>query len=186
MSLSAVGIKSNIEGIGSKSWASCCRTRQGRRRRIPTRTNRSGRVYAIGDIVPGPALAHVASAEAVCRVESICLFLGSRAGGLSTTIPSHLHPARVVPVGMTEQQALVSAASLYKAGCFPFTASGKATAAGRPRRIRQTALRRRGSPLGAHMVGALVTEMCWLSRRWRVRWASRPTGSPARSTPIRR
>ena len=97
-------------------------------------------VYAIGDIVPGPALAHVASAEAVCCVESIC--------GLDpapvdyTTIPSCIFTQpEVASVGMTEQQAQERGIA-YKAGRFPFTASDE-----------------EDRLLGAHMVGASVTEM---------------------------
>ena len=114
-------------------------------------------VYAIGDIVPGPALAHVASAEAVCCVESIC--------GLApapvdyTTIPSCIFTQpEVASVGMTEQQAQERGIA-YKAGCFPFTASGKATAAGDRDGFVKLLFDEEDRLLGAHMVGASVTEM---------------------------
>ena len=120
------------------------------------RTNVPG-VYAIGDIVPGPALAHVASAEAVCCVESIC--------GLApapvdyTTIPSCIFTQpEVASVGMTEQQAQERGIA-YKAGRFPFTASGKATAAGDRDGFVKLLFDEEDRLLGAHMVGASVTEM---------------------------
>lgn len=89
--LSAVGIQSNIEGIGLEELGVAVE-----RDKVVVdefyRTNVPG-VYAIGDIVPGPALAHVASAEAVCCVESIC-GTRPRAGGLHDHSVVHLHPAR--------------------------------------------------------------------------------------------
>ena len=150
--LSAVGIKSNIEGIGLEELGVAVE-----RDKVVVdefyRTNVPG-VYAIGDIVPGPALAHVASAEAVCCVESIC--------GLDpapvdyTTIPSCIFTQpEVASVGMTEQQAQERGIA-YKAGRFPFTASGKATAAGDRVKL---LFDEEDRLLGAHMVGASVTEM---------------------------
>jgi dihydrolipoamide dehydrogenase len=138
--LSAVGIQSNIEGIGLEELGVAVE-----RDKVVVdefyRTNVPG-VYAIGDIVPGPALAHVASAEAVCCVESIC--------GLDpapvdyTTIPSCIFTQpEVASVGMTEQQAQERGIA-YKAGRL-----GQGHGGGRPRRIRQTALRRRGPPAGS-------------------------------------
>ena len=153
--LSAVGIQSNIEGIGLEELGVAVE-----RDKVVVdefyRTNVPG-VYAIGDIVPGPALAHVASAEAVCCVESIC--------GLApapvdyTTIPSCIFTQpEVAPVGMTEQQAQERGIA-YKAGCFPFTASGKATAAGDRDGFVKLLFDEEDRLLGAHMVGASVTEM---------------------------
>ena len=153
--LSAVGIQSNIEGIGLEELGVAVE-----RDKVVVdefyRTNVPG-VYAIGDIVPGPALAHVASAEAVCCVESIC--------GLApapvdyTTIPSCIFTQpEVASVGMTEQQAQERGIA-YKAGCFPFTASGKATAAGDRDGFVKLLFDEEDRLLGAHMVGASVTEM---------------------------
>ena len=153
--LSAVGIQSNIEGIGLEELGVAVE-----RDKVVVdefyRTNVPG-VYAIGDIVPGPALAHVASAEAVCCVESIC--------GLDpapvdyTTIPSCIFTQpEVASVGMTEQQAQERGIA-YKAGRFPFTASGKATAAGDRDGFVKLLFDEEGRLLGAHMVGASVTEM---------------------------
>ena len=153
--LSAVGIQSNIEGIGLEELGVAVE-----RDKVVVdefyRTNVPG-VYAIGDIVPGPALAHVASAEAVCCVESIC--------GLDpapvdyTTIPSCIFTQpEVASVGMTEQQAQERGIA-YKAGRFPFTASGKATAAGDRDGFVKLLFDEEDRLLGAHMVGASVTEM---------------------------
>ncbi len=154
--LSAVGIQSNIENIGLEELGVAVE-----RGKVLVdkyyQTNVAG-VYAIGDIVPGPALAHVASAEGICCVEAIC--------GLNpdpvdyTTIPSCVftHP-EVASVGWTEQQ-LQEKGIAYKVGRFPFTASGKATAAGdRDGFVKLLFGEENGELLGAHMVGASVTEM---------------------------
>ncbi len=154
--LSAVGIVSNIEGIGLEELGVAVE-----RGKIVVdayyRTNVPG-IYAIGDIVPGPALAHVASAEAVCCVEAIC--------GLDpapvdySTVPSCIFTSpEVASVGQTEQQ-LREQGIAYRAGRFPFTASGKATAAGdRDGFVKLLFAEDSGKLLGAHLVGANVTEM---------------------------
>lgn len=120
------------------------------------RTNIAG-IYAIGDIIAGPALAHVASAEGICCVEHIC--------GLNpkpvdyTTIPSCIFTSpEVASVGSTEQQ-LQEQGIDYKVGRFPFTASGKATAAGDRDGFIKLLFGTDDRLLGAHMVGANVTEM---------------------------
>lgn len=154
--LSAVGIKSNIEGIGLEEAG----VRTERDKVVVDafyRTSVPG-VYAIGDIVPGPALAHVASAEAICCVEAIC--------GLDpvpvdyTTIPSCVFTTpEIASVGFTEQQ-LQERGMAYTVGRFPFTASGKATAAGdRDGFVKLLFAAEDGKLLGAHMVGAHVTEL---------------------------
>ncbi len=154
--LSAVGIQPNIEGIGLETLGVAVE-----RGRIKVndryRTNVPG-IYAIGDIVPGPALAHVASAEGICCVEAIC--------GLDpapvdyTTIPSCIFTSpEVASVGFTEEQ-LQAAGTPYKVGRFPFTASGKATAAGdRDGFVKLLFAEEDGKLLGAHLVGANVTEL---------------------------
>lgn len=153
--LSAVGIKSNLENIGLEELGIAVE-----RDKVVVdefyRTNVPG-IYAIGDIVGGPALAHVASAEAVCCVEAIC--------GLDpapvdyTTIPSCIFTQpEVASVGMTEQQAQEQGIA-YKVGRFPFTASGKATAAGDRDGFVKLLFDETDRLLGAHMVGASVTEM---------------------------
>ncbi len=153
--LSAVGIKSNIEGIGLEELGVAVE-----RDKIQVdafyRTNVPG-IYAIGDIVPGPALAHVASAEAICCVEAIC---GENPAPVDyTTIPSCVftHP-EVASVGMTEQQAAERGIA-YKVGRFPFTASGKATAAGERDGFVKLIFDEEEHLLGAHLVGGSVVEM---------------------------
>ena len=153
--LSAVGIKSNIEGIGLEELGVTVE-----RDKIAVdeyyRTGVPG-IYAIGDIVGGPALAHVASAEGICCVEAIC--------GLNpdpvdySTVPSCIFTSpEVASVGMTEQQARERGIA-YKVGRFPFTASGKATAAGDREGFVKLLFGEDDRLIGAHMVGANVTEM---------------------------
>ena len=153
--LSAVGIEANIEGIGLEELG--VKVERGKvvvdefyRTSVPG-------IYAIGDIVPGPALAHVASAEAVCCVDAIC-GLNPRAVDY-TTIPSCVFTTpEVASVGLTEQQAAEQGIA-YKVGRFPFTASGKATAAGDRDGFVKLIFDEQDKLLGAHMVGAGVTEM---------------------------
>ena len=153
--LSAVGIKSNIEGLGLEELGV-----RVERDKIAVdehyRTNVEG-VYAVGDIVPGPALAHVASAEALHCVEHIC---GVESDPVDySVIPSCVFTSpEVASVGMTEQQAQERGIA-YKAGRFPFTASGKATAAGDRDGFVKLLFDEEDRLLGAHMVGASVTEM---------------------------
>ena len=120
------------------------------------RTNVPG-IYAIGDIVPGPALAHVASAEALCCVNAIC---GLHSEPVDyTTIPSCVFTSpEVASVGMTERQVKEMGID-YKVGRFPFTASGKATAAGDRDGFVKLIFDQNDKLLGAHLVGANVTEM---------------------------
>lgn len=154
--LSAVGIKSNIEGLGLEALGVTVE-----RDKVVTgsfgQTNIAG-VYAIGDLTTTPALAHVASAEAIACVEKIC--------GLDpnpvdfTTIPSCIYTSpEVASVGMTEKQALDAGYEL-RIGKYPFTASGKATAAGdRDGFAKLIFDKATDKLLGAHLVGLNVTEM---------------------------
>lgn len=153
--LSAVGIKSNIEGIGLEEVG----VKVDRDKIVVDtqyRTSIPG-VYAIGDIVPGPALAHVASAEAICCVNAIC---GVHSAPVDyTTVPSCVYTSpEVASVGLTEQQAKAQGID-YKVGRFPFTASGKATAAGDRDGFVKLIFDSSDKLLGAHLVGATVTEM---------------------------
>ena len=153
--LSAVGIKSNIENLGLEALGI-----EVERDKIKVdehfKTSVDG-VYAIGDIVATPALAHVASAEAIHCVEHIC--------GLNpepidySTIPSCIFTSpEVASVGLTEQQ--VKALGIeYKVGKFPYTASGKATAAGERDGFVKLIFDAEEKLLGAHFVGHNVTEM---------------------------
>jgi len=153
--LSAVGIKSNIENIGLEEVGV-----EVERYKIKVdehyQTSVAG-VYAIGDIIATPALAHVASAEALHCVEYIC-GLNPEAVDYST-IPSCIFTSpEVASVGMTEQQAQ-KAGIEYKVGRFPFTASGKATAAGDRDGFVKLIFDADEKLIGAHLVGANVTEM---------------------------
>ena len=114
-------------------------------------------IYAIGDIIPTPALAHVASAEAICCVEAIC---GLNPAKIDySTIPSCIFTSpEVASVGLTEQQAQEKGIA-YKTGRFQFTASGKATAAGERDGFVKLLFDEEERLIGAHMVGGAVTEM---------------------------
>ncbi len=154
--LSAVGIIPNIENIGLEE-----NNIELYNKKIKVdkfyRTNVKG-VYAIGDIIQGPALAHVASAEGITCVEKIA--------GLNPepvdygNIPSAVYTTpEVASLGMTEKQAKAKAYKL-KIGKFPFTASGKATAAGnRDGFVKLIFDETTDKLLGAHAVGLNVTEM---------------------------
>lgn len=153
--LSAVGVKSNIENIGLEEMGIAVD-----RDKVVVdehyQTAARG-VYAIGDIIATPALAHVASAEAIHCVEHIC---GLEPDAVDySTIPSCVFTTpEVASVGMTEQQARDKGIE-YKVGRFPFTASGKATAAGDRDGFVKLIFDNEERLIGAHLVGATVTEM---------------------------
>ena len=156
MVLSAVGIAPNVENIGLEELGI-----EMERGKIKVdgyyRTNVEG-VYAIGDIVHGPALAHVASAEAICCVEKLA--------GLTPepidygNIPGCTYTSpEVASVGLSEAKAAETGYEL-KIGKFPFTASGKASAAGANDGFIKLIFNAKDHTLlGAHLVGANVTEM---------------------------
>ena len=154
--LSAVGVTTNLEGIGLEDVGVA--TDKGK---ILVddyyKTNIPG-VYAIGDIVHGPALAHVASAEGITCVEKIA---GQSPEPIDyNNIPGCTYCSpEVASVGYTEQAAK-DAGYEVKVGKFPFTASGKAKAAGAPEGFVKVIFDAKyGEWLGAHMIGANVTEM---------------------------
>ena len=154
--LSAVGVKSNIEGLGLEELGV-----KVERDKIVVdevfRTSVEG-VYAIGDIVATPALAHVASAEATVCVEAIC---GENPEPIDyTTIPSCVYTTpEVAMVGLTEKQAVEQGYEI-KVGKYQFMASGKATAAGdRDGFVKLIYDAKSEKLLGAHIIGASVTEM---------------------------
>lgn len=154
--LSAVGITPNTEGIGLEELG--VETDNGRVKVDEFyKTNIDG-IYAIGDILVGPALAHVASAEAIVCVEKIA--------GLNPepidygNIPgcTYTNP-EVSSVGMTEAKAK-EAGYEVKVGKFPYSASGKASAAGQKDGFVKLVFDAKyGELLGAHMIGGNVTEM---------------------------
>jgi dihydrolipoamide dehydrogenase len=154
--LSAVGIETNIEGIGLEDVGIA--TDKGR---ILVndyyQTNIPG-YYAIGDIVPGPALAHVASAEGIICVEKIA---GHHPEPLDYgNIPGCTYASpEIASVGITEKAAKEKGLDI-KVGKFPFSASGKASAAGaKDGFVKLIFDAKYGELLGAHMIGANVTEM---------------------------
>ncbi|HRF39054.1 MAG TPA: FAD-dependent oxidoreductase, partial [Saprospiraceae bacterium] len=121
------------------------------------RTNVPG-IYAIGDIIPTQALAHVASAEGITCVEKIA---GHTPDPIDyNNIPSCTYCSpEVASVGLTEQAAKDAGYTL-KVGKFPFSASGKASAAGAKQGFVKVIFDAKyGEFLGAHFIGANVTEM---------------------------
>jgi dihydrolipoamide dehydrogenase len=154
--LSAVGISTNIEGIGLEE--NGVKTDKGKVLVDDFyRTNIEG-VYAIGDIVKGQALAHVASAEGIICVEKIA---GLKPEPLDyNNIPGCTYcMPEVASVGYTEKAAK-EAGYEVKIGKFPFSASGKASAAGAKEGFVKLIFDAKyGEFLGAHMVGHNVTEM---------------------------
>ncbi len=154
--LSAVGIETNLEGIGLEEVGIA--TDKGKVLVNDFyQTNIPG-YYAIGDITPGPALAHVASAEGIICVEKIA---GMHVEGLDYgNIPGCTYCSpEVASVGMTEAQAK-EAGYEVKVGKFPFSASGKASAAGaNDGFVKLVFDAKYGELLGGHMIGMNVTEM---------------------------
>jgi dihydrolipoamide dehydrogenase len=154
--LSAVGIEANITGLDLETVGIA--TDKGK---IVVdkyyATNVPG-YYAIGDCVPGQALAHVASAEGITCVEKIA---GVHVDPIDyKNIPgcTYCQP-EVASVGMTEKQAKEAGYTL-KIGKFPFSASGKASASGaKDGFVKIIFDAKYGEILGAHMIGANVTEM---------------------------
>lgn len=154
--LSAVGIKSNIENIGLEDVGIAVD-----RDKILVndfyQTNIPG-YYAIGDVTPGQALAHVASAEGILCVEKIA---GQHVEALDYgNIPGCTYCSpEIASVGLTEEQAKEQGLDV-KIGKFPFSASGKASASGNKDGFVKVIFDAKyGEWLGCHMIGAGVTDM---------------------------
>lgn len=154
--LSAVGIKSNIEGLGLENLE--IKTEKDK---ILVddfyKTNVDG-FYAIGDVVNGPALAHVASAEGITCIEKI---KGMSVNPLDYgNIPGCTYcKPEIASVGLTEKQAIENGYDI-KVGKFPFTASGKAQSSGNSEGFVKVIFDSKyGEWLGCHMIGSNVTEM---------------------------
>lgn len=154
--LSAAGVVSNIENLGLEEAG--VKTDKGKVLvDAYYQTNVPG-IYAIGDIVPGPALAHVASAEGIICVEKIA---GHHPEPLNySNIPGCTYCSpEIASVGMTEKAAKEAGYEI-KVGKFPFSASGKASAAGaKDGFVKVIFDAKYGEWLGCHMIGANVTEM---------------------------
>ncbi|AWM15096.1 dihydrolipoyl dehydrogenase [Flavobacterium sediminis] len=154
--LSAVGIKSNIENIGLEE-VGIATDRDKILVNAYYQTNVPG-YYAIGDVVPGQALAHVASAEGILCVEKI---KGMHVEPLDYgNIPGCTYATpEIASVGLTEKKAKEAGYEI-KVGKFPFSASGKAKAAGTPDGFVKVIFDAKyGEWLGCHMIGAGVTDM---------------------------
>lgn len=154
--LSAAGVQTNLENLGLEE--SGVKTDKGKVLVDEYyRTNVPG-IYAIGDIVPGPALAHVASAEGIICVEHIA---GAHTEPLDYgNIPgcTYTHP-EVASVGLTETQAKEKGYDIL-VGKFPFSASGKASAGGHKEGFVKVIFDKKyGEWLGCHMIGEGVTDM---------------------------
>ena len=154
--LSAAGVVSNLENIGLEEVGVI--TDKGKVLvNDYYQTNIPG-VYAIGDIVKGPALAHVASAEGICCVEKIA---GMHVEPINySNIPGCTYCSpEIASVGMTEKAAKEAGYEI-KVGKFPFSASGKAQAGGASEGFVKVIFDAKyGEWLGAHFIGANVTEM---------------------------
>ena len=154
--LSAVGIKTNIENIGLEE-VGIATDKDKILVNAYNQTNIPG-YYAIGDVTPGQALAHVASAEGINCVEKIAglhvepIDYGNVPGCTYAT-------PEIASVGLTEKQAKEKGYEL-KIGKFPFSASGKAKASGTPDGFVKVIFDAKyGEWLGCHMIGAGVTDM---------------------------
>ena len=152
--LSAVGVKANIENIGLEQLG--VKTEKGKITVDDYYQTSVPGIYAIGDVVPGPALAHVASAEGIICVEKLA---GQNVEPLDYgNIPgcTYTNP-EIASVGLTEKAAKEAGYDI-KVGKFPFSASGKASAAGaKDGFIKVIYDAKYGEWLGAHMIGANVT-----------------------------
>ncbi len=154
--LSAAGVVANIENIGLEDVGIVVDSGK-----VVVdeyyRTNMPG-YYAIGDCVPGPALAHVASAEGITCVEKIAGHTPEPIDYGNIPGCTYCFP-EVASVGMTEEQAK-NAGHDVKVGKFPFSASGKASASGHNDGFVKLIFDAKyGELLGGHMIGANVTEM---------------------------
>ena len=154
--LSAVGVVANLEGIGLEDVGIA--TDKGKimvndyyQTNIPS-------VYAIGDCVPGPALAHVASHEGIICVEKMAGMNPQKLDYANIPGCTYTTP-EIASVGMTEKQAKEQGLDI-KIGKFPFSASGKASAANHKEGFVKLIFDAKyGELLGGHMIGYNVTEM---------------------------
>ncbi len=154
--ISAVGVVANVEGIGLEALG--VKLDRGI---VATdglgRTNVPG-IYAIGDVAGPPMLAHKAEHEGVICVEAIKGLHAHPMDKLKIPGCTYCHP-QVASVGLTEAKAKEQGYTL-KVGRFPFMGNGKAIALGEPEGLVKTIFdAKTGKLLGAHMVGAEVTEL---------------------------
>ena len=160
--LSAIGISANIENIGLETLG--VKTDKGK---ILVdkfyQTNVPG-IYAVGDCVPGQALAHVSTKEGIICVENIAYrekkYATSPKRSTTATSPAvRIAPPRSPLSGLTEKQAQTPVTRV-KVGRFPLTASGKATGVGHTEGFVKVIFDAKyGEWLGTHMIGYNVTEI---------------------------
>ena len=154
--LSAVGIKTNIENIGLEDLG--IKTEKDKILVDDFYMTNLKDYYAIGDVVKGQALAHVASAEGILCVEKIA---GHDVNPLDyNNIPGCTYCSpEIASVGYTEEQAIENGYEI-KVGKFPFSASGKAQASGKSDGFVKVIFDAKyGEWLGCHMIGEGVTDM---------------------------
>lgn len=154
--LSAAGITANIENIGLEIVD--VNTEKGKIVVDEYYNTNIKSIYAIGDIINTPALAHVASAEAICCVEKIA---GKTPEPIDyNNIPSTIYTTpEIASVGLTEE-TVKNNGTEYKIGKFPFSASGKATAVSHNEGFVKLIFdKKTDTILGAHLIGYNVTEM---------------------------
>jgi len=154
--LASVGIIPNLEGIGIEEMK--IELENGKVKVDDYYRTNAESIYAIGDIVHGPALAHVASAEGIICVEKIAGLNPQPLDYSNVPACTYTYP-EVASVGLTEKAAKEAGYDI-KVGKFPFTASGKASASGHKdgfvKLIFESGY---GELIGGHMIGASVTEM---------------------------
>lgn len=154
--LLAAGVRGNVEGLGLEECGVQVERGFIQVDRVSYRSSVAN-VYAIGDVIGPPMLAHKASAEGVACVEALA---GKRAHAVDyAAIPSctYCRP-EVASVGMTERQAKEAGLS-FKVGRFPFRASGKGVAASEMDGLVKVLVGEHGQLLGAHVLGGTGTDM---------------------------
>lgn len=154
--LLAVGVRPNVEGLGLEEHGVAL-SRKGIVVDSHYRTSVPG-VYAIGDVIGEPCLAHVASAEGILAVEHLC-GVGERTLDYGN-IPACIYcQPQIASVGLTEKQA-VAAGLAVKIGRFPLSANGKALAMGEATGFVKIVMDAGSKAiLGAHLIGAEATEL---------------------------
>jgi dihydrolipoamide dehydrogenase len=155
--ISAVGIVGNVEGIGLEG----TKIKVDRTHVVIDEWCRTGEagVYAIGDLAGPPWLAHKAMHEGVMCVEKIAGLDGVHPMNFGNIPGCTYCRPQVASVGMTEARAKESGRAV-KVGKFPFIGNGKAIALGEPEGLIKTIFdAKTGELLGAHMIGAEVTEL---------------------------
>lgn len=155
--LMAVGIVANIENLGFEKTK--IKIENGRIKVNCHMETDEPSIYAIGDVVHGPWLAHKASHEGILVAEKIVGKKNLHSIDKSNIPGCTYSMPQIASIGLTEKQALEKGLKI-KVGKFPFAANGKAIAMGETEGLIKTIFdEKTGELLGAHMIGAEVTEM---------------------------